>query len=582
MLESIISFIVIFIECCFIGCVGYCVIDCLANRKSTSSSQLSDSSAIPPSIIRLVVFGTVVITVYTEFFSIFASIGLLAHLAIDVPAIVIAVLLKKRFGNLLCTLWNHLRPIIFSWEGFFYLCFIILVAFYTSRGQFHADTRIYHAQNIRIYEEYGLIKGMGNLQQHFGYNSASLAFASFFSYGFLLSKPWHTTTGFYMLIMGLYSFYGLKRFKAHTYHLCDMCKVGILLYLLTNISYSMSPATDYPAMLMTMFVLSEWVSITERYIENKVSVQIDEYIGITLLSIFVATLKLSCATMCALAIFPIFILIKEKRIKTLILCIVAGLIIVAPFLIRNVLITGWLLYPFDGINLFDVPWKVPVDKVIYDSDQIKVWGKCLYNVSLKDTPITEWIRVWWNNQESYQKSLIYANAIGGILLAISLVRKLIVKKLTFPMVCLYLSIAVSTVAWFLMAPFVRYGLCFLLIIPMLAIGEFLSLKHTGLEYIVSGVLAVGIGLSFSGYIGNYVSDDKVFVEKFGKDPYYIFQQDYAHCEPKTLDMNGNTIYYYDNVEDENDYYHCPSSYYGGMAMDCELMGERIVDGFKPL
>ena len=53
-----------------------------------------------------------------------------------------------------------------------------MTAYFASRGLQHTDTGIYHAQAIRWYEEYGLVKGLGNLQQHFAYNSAYLAYAA--------------------------------------------------------------------------------------------------------------------------------------------------------------------------------------------------------------------------------------------------------------------------------------------------------------------------------------------------------------------------------------------------------------------
>ena len=579
MIESIISILVISLECFLVGSVLYHLYKYAVYKKDTIYESTNTS------VISSIIFGIVVITIYTEFFSVFYPIGFFCHLSLDAICIIVAAFFKRDLKLYINNSVGRVKEILFSWEGFFYLCCLLIVAFYTSRGQFHADTRIYHAQNIRIYEEYGLIKGMANIQQHFGYNSASLAFSSFFSYGFLLSKPWHTTTGFFMFIMGTNAFHKLKDFKTHEYHWADMCQVGVLLYVLTNISYSMSPATDYPTMLMAMFVFCEWTRVSEKSVKDKDTKYVNEYIDIALLSIFVSTMKLSAATICILVILPLTILIKNRDLKKICICILLGLVIVAPYLIRNILISGWLVYPFEGIDLFNVEWKVPIEKVAYDSNQIKVWGKCLYDVNLKDTPFMEWVRIWWNRQETYQQTLIIANLFGTILIMINSIRKIrlsILKKvkISYPLLLMYLSLFLSAITWFLMAPFVRYGLCFLLIIPMLALGEYLNHKHKGLDAIVSGVLVACIFLSFGGYIGNYSRDDRLFIQKYLKEPYYIFQQDYTHCEPKSIDMKGNTVYYYESTEDENDYYHCPSSYYDGMLMDSELLGDKIIDGFK--
>lgn len=150
--------------------------------------------------------GIVGITVYGEIFSIFAKIGMAAHMILVAAALVSGYYNR----NTIRRLWHTYRPVLCSWEGFFYCCFVLLIAFFTSRGEFHTDTNIYHAAAIRIYEEYGLVKGIGNLQLHYAYNSSYLAFASIFSLKWLLGSSLHTTTGFLETVMCLYAFHGLR------------------------------------------------------------------------------------------------------------------------------------------------------------------------------------------------------------------------------------------------------------------------------------------------------------------------------------------------------------------------------------
>lgn len=153
---------------------------------------------------------------------------------------------------------RHMRRLFVLRGGVFLGCFILLIAFFTSRGEFHTDTNIYHAAAIRLYEEYGVLKGAGNLQLHYAYNSAYLAFASIFSLRWLFGQSIHTTTGFLEVIMCLYAFYGLKEFKRHKRHMTDMMKVGILFYTLVNMTRSMSPATDYAVMYFVLFIITAW------------------------------------------------------------------------------------------------------------------------------------------------------------------------------------------------------------------------------------------------------------------------------------------------------------------------------------
>ena len=200
-------------------------------------------------VIDYLVAGIVGITIYAAFASIVYKVGMVVHLLMLIVAIVCAYGCRNEIKELL----PKAKKLIFSWEGFFYICFIILIAFFTSRGKFHTDTNIYHAQNIRFYEEYGIIKGLANLQLHYGYNSLYLAFAAVMSLAWLLPWSLHTTTGFIELILCIYALHHLKSFKEHESHLEDAGCIAILFYTLVNIPGSISPATDYPTMFFKAF-----------------------------------------------------------------------------------------------------------------------------------------------------------------------------------------------------------------------------------------------------------------------------------------------------------------------------------------
>lgn len=134
MLSTILSWIYIFILCMLIG-TG--ILSPFKNRRF--------------SFIYNLIAGIIGITVYVEIFSIFGKIGAAAHLILLGTALIIGYIKRKELKEI----WKNSRPVICSWEGFFYCGFILLLAFFTSRGEFHTDTNIYHGAAIRIYEEYG-------------------------------------------------------------------------------------------------------------------------------------------------------------------------------------------------------------------------------------------------------------------------------------------------------------------------------------------------------------------------------------------------------------------------------------------
>lgn len=521
-------------------------------------------------VIYYLAAGIIGITVYVEIFSIFGKIGALAHMIMLAAALIVGVLERKTIAGL----WSRYKNSLFSWEGFFYLCFIIFIAFFTSRGIFHTDTNIYHAQAIRLYEEYGLIKGMGNLQLHFAYNSSYLAFASVFSMKWLLGQSLHVTTGLIEIIMSIYAFHGLKNFKQHQSHLADMMRVGILFYTLVILTGSMSPATDYTTMYFVLFVITAWCENIEGIRD------LEKYCLLAVVTVFVATLKFSACVLVLIAVYPAVYLIKEKRWKEILLYAGRGLLIMLPFLIRNFLISGWLLYPFNGIDIFNVEWKIPEEYLLVDANQIKVWGRCLYDVAKIDWPISKWLPIWWEGQQRYEQMLIGCVVIGSILLFIQFVVKLFKRiKIRWDFFTLVMTVFACLLVWFLMAPFIRYGLAFLFAVPMLAVGEYLSEKKRGFYSILTGGLVFLIVVSISPYWDNYITDAGVFLKQNVTQPYYFLQKDYDDTEMESYEMNGNTVYYPKEGE-INSYHVYPGTCYKIMAERTTLMGDNIKDGFK--
>lgn len=527
-------------------------------------------------VIDYVVTGIVGITVYAAFASLFYKVGMIVHLIMLLLAIVSVIVCRQEIKEGL----PKAKKLIFSWEGFFFLCFVLLIAFFTSRGKFHTDTNIYHAQNIRLYEEYGILKGMANLQLHYGYNSLYLAFAAVMSLAWLLPWSLHTTTGFVEVALCLYALHHLKTFKIHKSHLEDAGCVAILFYALVNVTGSMSPATDYPTMFLSIYMVSVWL----RAMEEKAHYSV--YALLSVFAVFLGTMKLSAIAMAAVVVYPAFFLLKEKKWKEIGIYIGMGVGMLAPYLIRNVILTGWLVYPVDAIDLFSVDWKVSLESLRVDADQITVWGRCLYDVNLIDLPIKEWLGVWWEGQERYGQMLIGANILG-LLLAVFNFGYKIVKKIEIKaeLLVLYLGLIASAGIWFFMAPFIRYGLGFLLVIPLLAMASWFDYEKKGLQSIITGTLVTCMLFAFCPYVDNYVTDAGVFLKQKLTEPYYVVPKDYDYGNTKSVEIKGNTIYYNDYIQEEgerNSYHYFPNTAYYFMLEKSTLVSEDIKDGFVPL
>lgn len=522
-------------------------------------------------LIYYIIAGIITITVYVEFFSIFAKIGACAHIILLAAALLAGYCRRNEVRSL----WQACRPVLFSWEGFFYCCFLLLIAFFASRGEFHTDTNIYHAAAIRLYEEYGVIKGVGNLQLHYAYNSSYLAFASIFSLNWLFGRSLHTTTGFLEVLMCLYAFHGLKNFQRHRNHIPDMLRVGILFYTLVNVTRSMSPATDYATMYFVLFIVTAWCDNLFEEDSDLTSCSL-----LSVAAVFVATLKFSACLLALIVIYPAVCLIRDRKWKQISGYLISGCIILLPFLARNYLISGWLLYPLDSIDLFQVQWKIPLDYLLHDANQIKVWGRCLYDVTKVDLPVKEWLPVWWEHQFRYEQMFLGAVVLSAVLqLAMLLVRILGKRPLRPQMAVLQLAVWANIAVWFFMAPFIRYGLAFLFAVIMIAAGEYLSEKKSGFLSIVTGSLVFCIVMAVSPYWDQYITDAGVFLKHHLREPYYIVQKDYDTGNMDSIEINGNRIYF-STGEEINSYHVYPGTCYKPMLERSTLIGDRIEDGFR--
>ncbi len=560
----------------YIGCICF-AIGVSVNKLLSRLIPVPKESQL--GLTGYVVTGLVSLTVYAEFFSIFYKVGAICHAIMLIFAALSIIVLRKDIISILLNAKNRLS----LKSSFIFLIIVVTAAFFASRGKFHTDTGIYHAQAIRILEEYGILKGLGNIQLHFAYNSSYLALCALFTMSFVLPTALHTMTGFFALLFTAYAVHGLYDFGLHKRHGGDFARIAILLYVFTNLTGIQSPATDYGTMLMVLYILCAWITYTEeKQGAYLITDDIAFYGYLSVLSIFTVSMKLSAAIMVVLAVLPFALLVKQKMWKELFLFLLIGFISFLPYMLRNVIISGWLFYPVEAIDFFDVVWKIPAEYMKHDSDQIKVWGRCIYEVSKVNEGISSWLPVWWDNQEHYGKMLICSQVVGASLLGINVVYRFIKKQFN-PAECIfYITVIFNLMMWLFTAPFIRYGLAFLMILPLCAIGDVLDFALDKKSIILTSMILV-IGINFCSWIDNYFIDDMVFIKHYATVGYYISPIPFEHSEMTPVDMSKEIkgqIVYSAGLDEVNSYYVCPGTCYEHMALRSELIGNVITEGFK--
>lgn len=519
--------------------------------------------------------GLAAVTVYAQTFSLFAGVGVLANALLCIFCVVTLWVCRKE----LILFFKEQAALFYKqkWRPVVYAVLILLMAYGTSRGYMHFDTGLYHAQSIRWIEEYGVVPGLANLQARFGYNSAAFSLTALYSMKDVVGQSLHATAGFFALLSSFLVVDIYRIFSEKKICLSDFAKLGLVFYLSVIFSEMMSPASDYYAQLLLFDILILWL-VEDEYQKETQRQSWVPYGLLCVLLVYAMTIKFSVAPLLLLVIKPAAMLIRKKEVKRIVVCLISGFLTALPFFIRNVIISGWLIYPSAVIDLFSVDWKIPKGQVQYDAMEIGVYGKGIRDVTQKDMPISEWCPNWFEGLKSLEKLFVLATAVMIVVymvyLLVTICRK---KKTDWNFALIFGVFTVGTVFWFFSAPLVRYGYAYVVVVPAVTFGYFfLQIFHGCKKKKLSDALWLCACVATVLFLLTRVKGIAGDILRTYKEPYYIRQTDYVDGEAATEVLGGITFY----VPEENGqigYNKFPSSMF---PQPIELRGDSIEDGFR--
>jgi hypothetical protein len=123
--------------------------------------------------------------------------------------------------------------------------------------------------------------------------------------------------------------------------------------------------------------------------------------------------------------------VKQKQWKELMLSALPVLVFMVPWLIGNVCVSGYLLYPFHQLDFFSFDWKLPKEMLEWETFSIKNWGK----ISGQDVYVTaqmgftEWLPIWFSKLDLLNKLLVAGFVVCTPLIWLKVWRR---KELIWP------------------------------------------------------------------------------------------------------------------------------------------------------
>lgn len=379
---------------------------------------LSKLSGASPAVIHpslYVMMGWGFIAMLLQVYHLFFAINLFAHVFVWSVLFLFAT---TQFKKLAKDMVASLHQIGSKKHIAIGLGFLVLVILNIISRKADGDIGDYHLQAIRWIEEYAAVPGIGNIRRQLGNNSNWFLLQAFGGFHFLGLRSVYTINAALIIMVALYV----------TPHLNQHFWLRNLLLLF----YFIIVATrKYTGAVTNDLVITSGIIMLFCWFTDVVNNNNKKAIELLLIIVFtmlLITFKLSALPMVLFAWGVFYYTHKQQLInkKNTLTLFGFGLIIFIPWLITNVIHSGYLLFPVPSSNLFDVDWKMRPEIVAYE-----VYANLAYaRAPTVDIEIarfftfSEWWPHWIKSIDIFSTILL----VGGLFFYVTLIFQWLVNK----------------------------------------------------------------------------------------------------------------------------------------------------------
>lgn len=502
------------------------------------------------------------ITVFSAILSIFMPLGgWVMQLILIFPVVLLfSGKFKTTSGSI--SLMNFYPPVLAL-----FLSLLLMIITVSTWQIVHPDTLGYHSQTIQWIEEYKAVPGLVHLHDRYGYQGIWYVACAVFSFKFsgLNALTFINTT--FLAWFLIYVLDLVNKYIRQNHFTGTMLALGLLAICTWNYTHlRLTAASASPDFIATILVLAVFILIFKK------EKSILEWAGIISLCIFSITIKLSTLPLLIPAAYSFFKLLTIGR-RPAIISLVFALLILFPFITRNIITTGYIVFPSPFPDIVNVDWKYDMGKTRLEKKYITAYARAHVEKDSKEIErvmslrLAEWTPVWW-------RSLSLADKL--ILLFFVLSVAILIARIQFFLrsgydtgIALITSLA-GVLFWFLQAPDPRFGAGFLLTFPAIIALPF---RHNLKQSLVK-MFGTGLCLLFTILVLGYTV--------------YRFQNFFStnqFVEPAGIPETKSHTFYCGNIQ-----FHIPPVNLpcGDIKVPCvydscysfQPRGIKIEDGFK--
>jgi hypothetical protein len=404
------------------------------------------------------IIGFAMVTAVCNIVSFFAPVNYFIPLLL----LIFVILLHKNFSRTL----KRWIAVARSWKRTDYLTALpvfALLIFYALLPPQHGDSAGYHFATARWIENYKVIPGLANVHGRFGFNSSFFTTTAAFSFSEFFGQAIYTIN-----IVFTFMFYGwllnrIVHVKGSYLQWCYLF-VAIAMFRILLVCTS-SPTPDAVAAILVVYV---FITVAEDALRMH-SLFKEKSIALICVIAFGLIVKLTTAPLVVVALY-LFLSKKLYSYRTYLFAIAIGVLLtIAPWLLRNYIISGYLVYPAEFTGFFKPEWQVPVDVLRFDKLLINNGPKMIDTdwYTLDHMSFFEWFPLWLkaNFQYGFTASVILflLSFAGGIVAAVYSLR---IKQ--FNLFFVLSSCMLGLIYWVTNSPDYRFGLAYIVSLIFIA------------------------------------------------------------------------------------------------------------------
>jgi hypothetical protein len=342
--------------------------------------------------------------------------------------------------------------------------FLLLLANQATFARYSYDHGLYHLQMVKWLTAFPLVPGLGILHHRFAFNNSSLLYAAQMNVGFLEGLAHQTASTLLMFVLVVRCFIAIYRLvrqgtDARFSNIFYVLMIPFILNTILTSSFA-GYSTDVVVFVLQVVLAGEVLELHSRYDRGLVDLK-PRVFFIILIGVVGITVKLSFVVFAVLAIMAALAAwvwtagtggIRQHG-RTFFTWSAFAALLFVPWLIRNIILSGYLLYPSTLIS-FPVKWKIPAAMAEPIAAGITAWARELGGGTIQ---ADQWFANWFSVFPFEMKEAIIYTVL--ILAAVVLLRVFFgLEPIEWRGPVLMLGVTLfSLLYWFWMAPSLRFA-----------------------------------------------------------------------------------------------------------------------------